>query len=137
MVIRSASDRDLSAILSLAQQTPWDKSEYLERQLAAGSIVVAEERGLVGFIVWNREFFSLPCVWLVVVDSQHRRRGIASALYEHVEKQSAGSSLYSSTNESHSAMHAFFAKRGYRKAGSIDVDPGDLEIIYRIDLPAE
>lgn len=134
MTIRAATSADMHAILNLAKQTPWDKTDYLKRQLSYGNIVVAEEHAVVGLIVWNREFFSLPFVWLVVVDLQHRRRGIASALYEHVEKQCAGSRLYSSTNESHSAMHTFFKKRGYRKAGSIDVDPGDLEMVYLIDL---
>lgn len=136
MRVRQSSASDLAAILAIGKTAPWDKSEYLQRQLSAGNIAVAEdERDVRGFIVWNREFFSLPFVWLVAVDPSCRRAGIASALFEYVERLCAGSRLYSSTNESHDAMHAFFKNRGYRQAGTADVDPGDPEIFYRIDLP--
>lgn len=135
MRVREASAADLIAILSIGTTTPWDKSAYLQRQLSEGNIAVAELEGEVrGFIVWNREFFSLPFVWLIAVEPAHRRGGIASALFDYVERLCAGSRLYSSTNESHAAMHAFFTKRGYRRAGTADVDRGDPEIFYRIDL---
>ena len=135
MIVREGSLADLVAILAIGKSTPWDKSAYLQQQLAAGNIAVAEGQGDVcGFIVWNREFFSLPFVWLAAVEPAYRRSGIATALFAYVERKCAGSRLYSSTNQSHEAMHAFFTKRGYRQAGTADVDPGDPEVFYRIDL---
>lgn len=135
MHVREASAADLKAILSIGKTTPWDKTAYLQRQLAGGNIAVAEAgEDVRGFIVWNDEFFSLPFVWLVAVDPAYRRCGVASALFDYVERRCSGLRLYSSTNESHAAMHAFFTKRGYRQAGTADVDPGDPEVFYRLDL---
>ena len=134
-LIRAAEERDLPAILAIESQTPWRKSEYLRRRLAAGNVLIAQDAaGVTGFIVCNREFFSLPFVWLVAVSKEHRGKGIASALYAHVEQTHKGMRLYSSTNESHAAMRRFFERRGYTYAGCVDLDPGDPEVFYRIDL---
>lgn len=117
------------------RETPWDKTTWLERQLDRGSITVAEEAGiLVGFAAWNYEFASLPCIWLVIVSHEYRGRGIASSLFSFVERRCQGLRLYSSTNKSNMRMRWFFEKRGYRQAGEVDIDPGDPEIFYRIDL---
>ena len=117
------------------RSTPWDKTDYLLRQLNLGNVSVTErDETIVGFIVWNREFFSLPFIWLVAVSPQHRGRGIAQGLFEYVEQRCAGSALYSSTNQSHATMLRLFERRGYRRAGTADIDVGDLEIFYRIDL---
>lgn len=134
--IRIAVEGDLPAVLAVGKQTPWEKTGYLKCQLNDGNVAVAEEDGVVcGFIVWNREFFSLPFIWLVAVAVPHRGRGIASELMAFVEDECGPGRLYSSTNESNEGMHRLFARRGYRRAGTADVDPGDLEVFYRVDLP--
>lgn len=134
-MVRLACERDFAAILEIMHGTLWAKTTYLEGQLSGGNIVVAEcDSTVTGFIVWNREFFSLPFVWLVAVSPEHRRGGIAHALFAYVEERCSGSRLYSSTNESHAVMHRLFERRGYRRAGMADVDPDDLEIFYRLDL---
>jgi GNAT superfamily N-acetyltransferase len=136
MTLRQATEADLPVILKMMLCTPWEKTDYLTQQLERRNIIVAEEaEKILGFIVWNREFASLPFVWLVVVAPPYRRRGTASKLFEYVEDKCSGARLYSSTNESHEAMHRFLARRGYRRAGTVDIDPGDLEIFYCIDLP--
>lgn len=129
-------EADLPAVLAIANETPWEKTGYLKLQLNDGNVLVAERDGvLCGFAVWNREFFSLPFIWLVAVASAYRGRGVASQLVAAVEDECAPGRLYSSTNESNEAMHRFFTRRGYRRAGTADVDPGDPEVFYRIDLP--
>lgn len=133
--LRPANDHDMPAILRIMRSTPWDKTAYLQRQLSQGNVVVAVEAGAVtGFVVWNEEFFSLPFIWLIAVAPEHRGKGTAAELFGYVEQKCAGSRLYSSTNESHAAMHRFFERRGYRLAGTADVDPGDTEVFYCIDL---
>jgi GNAT superfamily N-acetyltransferase len=133
--VRTADEADFPAILNVAAQTRWDKTAYLQRQLVLGNIYVAEQDSdLLGFIVWNREFFSLAFIWLVIVSDRYRRRGIASRLFSFVEEQCKGSRLYSSTNKSDAVMQRFFENRGYRWAGEVDVDPGDPEVFYLIHL---
>ena len=115
---------------------PWDKTRYLERVLARGDVIVAELDGeILAYLVWNREFFSLPFIWLVTVVPEHRRKGLASALIASVEERCPGSRLYSSTNVSNVAMQQLLERRGYRRCGEVDVDPGDAEIFYLKALP--
>ncbi len=102
MTLRLAGNSDLAVILKMMRCTPWEKTDYLTRQLRQQNIVVAEEsKNILGFIVWNREFASLPFVWLVVVAPPYQRRGIASQLFQYIEDNCSGTRLYSSTNESH------------------------------------
>jgi GNAT superfamily N-acetyltransferase len=135
VAIRTATDADLDAILALSQTAPWHKEPYLRAELEHGWIDVASNKGsIVGFIVWNREFFSRPCVWLIIIDPQHRNGGIGSLLYAHVERKCEGERLYSSTNRSNVRMQRFFERRGYTRAGEIELDPGDPEAFYYVDL---
>jgi GNAT superfamily N-acetyltransferase len=133
--VRRANDADLHGILALSRTTPCNKDAYLRRQLENGCIDVACENGaIVGFIAWNREFFSKPFVWLAAVDPVKRRGGIGALLFANVERLCKGDRLYSSTNASNGAMHRFFERRGYRFAGEAELDPGDPEVFYYLDL---
>ncbi len=135
MITRLANQSDFPAILEVMRDTDSDKTAYLKAQIAHANVVVAEEAGtVIGLIVWNREFFSLPFIWLVGVSPAHRRNGIAGRLFAFVERECIGTRLYTSTNESHNVMHRLLERRGYRRAGLVDVDPLDAEVFYRIDL---
>ena len=135
MSVRLATPDDVSAILEIAASTPWDKNEYLRQQVVGGHVlVVTEAEKVVGFAVWNLEFVSQPFVWLVAVSPAYRRRGIASLLFDAVEAAGTGRRVYSSTNLSHSVMQHFLEQRGYLPVGEVDLDPGDPEVFYRLDL---
>ena len=136
MFTRLANKTDLSSLLEVMRTTVWNKTEYLKIQLDRASVVVAEDAGIIhGLVVWNYEFFSLPFIWLVAVSAKYRGQGIAGELFAFVERECVGGQLYTSTNESHEMMHRFLERRGYRRAGIVDVDPGDPEVFYRIKLP--
>lgn len=135
MLMRPANKADFSALFEVMSGTAWNKAEYLKTQLDRASIVVAEDAGIIhGLIVWNYEFFSLPFIWLVAVSAKYRGQGIAGQLFAFVERECVGGQLYTSTNESHEMMRRFLERRGYKRAGTVDVDPGDAEVFYRIDL---
>ncbi|HEY2476344.1 MAG TPA: GNAT family N-acetyltransferase [Candidatus Cybelea sp.] len=135
ITIRRGVEADRTAILEIAHAMPWDKDAYLDRQLSAGGVEVAcDGDAVAGFIVWNHEFFARPFVWLCAVEPRFRRSGIGSLLFAHVERQNRGARLYSSANRSREGMHRFFERRGYRCAGEVDLDPGDPEVFYFIDL---
>jgi hypothetical protein len=61
--LRLAKECDLSVILKIMLCTAWDKGDYLKRQLNQQNIVVAEQSSeILGFVVWNHEFASLPFI---------------------------------------------------------------------------
>jgi GNAT superfamily N-acetyltransferase len=133
--IRSGTETDLPEIAGILRNTPWEKSDYVERQLSHGSVDVAvENEEMAGLIVSNQEFFSKPYIWLVIVDVGHRRKGIATKLFETVEARCVGKRLYTSTNRSNHTMRAFLERRGYAVVGEVDLDPGDPEVFYCADL---
>jgi GNAT superfamily N-acetyltransferase len=133
--LRGAAEADYSAILAISNTTRWEKSNFLRKMLSRNAIDVAtDDERIVGFSAWNREFFSRPFVWLVVVDPDYRGQGIGSLLFAKTERDCKGVRLYSSTNKSNEATRQFHERRGYRIAGELDLDPGDPEVFYYIDL---
>ena len=105
---------------------------FLERAIAANECYVALLDGAVaGFAVLDRSFFGQPFVALLVVDEQHRRRHIGSALMRHIESVCPGDKLFTSTNESNTPMQQLCDKLGYVQSGRIEnLDADDPEIIY-------
>lgn len=133
--IRLAREADYPSILSISNTTEWEKSNFLARMLSRDAVDVAcDGERIVGFNAWNREFFSRPLIWLVVVDPEYRGLGIGSLLFAHAEQACKGTRLYSSTNRSNIAMQHFHERRGYHVCGELDLDPGDPEVFYCIDL---
>ena len=135
MDVRVAGEADVPVAIALAKTASWNRGAFLEQQTALGNLLVAvEQSATVGFIVWNYEFFERPFIWLVMAAESRRRRGVAGALFAAVESRCAGQRLYTSTNSSNEAMKAFLMRRGYRWMGEVDLDPGDPEVFYSIDL---
>jgi GNAT superfamily N-acetyltransferase len=135
MTIRIAASGELSEILALARDTPWKNSDFIEREVCLGHVTVAAGHiGIRGFIISNKEFFERPFIWLVLVHESYRRQGIGGGLFGSVEARYRGSLVYTSTNSSNDIMAAFLKARGYCVIGQIDLDPGDPEIFYRLNV---
>lgn len=133
--IRAATPSDVPGMIAILADTPWEKSEFLRAATLNNEVAVIDEgAGPIAFVVWNREFFSRPFVWLIAVAPHARRQGLAGLLFAHVEDDARGSRLFTSTNETNAAMHALLHKRGYARRGDLDLDPGDPEIFYSKDL---
>jgi ribosomal protein S18 acetylase RimI-like enzyme len=68
---------------------------------------------------------------MVYIDSDHRRRGVGTALIRHMESQCRTAKLFTSTNESNLEMQSLLAKLGYQPSGVIhNLDEGDPELVY-------
>ncbi len=134
IAVAAAQPADLERILAIdprVADTP-GRREFLERAHAAGECIVARREGEVaGFAVFDRSFFGQPFIDLLYVEPAHRRGGVARAIVRHIESISPGEKLFTSTNESNTAMHTFCAALDFERSGRIDnLDEGDPEIVY-------
>jgi GNAT superfamily N-acetyltransferase len=134
ILVEPAGAGDLERIVAMdprVADTP-GRREFHERAFGANETLVARRRGeVVGFVVFDRSFFEQPFISLLYVDPVNRRRGIATAIVRHVESICCEEKLFTSTNESNAAMHAFCGALGFAPSGRIDnLDEGDPEIVY-------
>ena len=140
IVVEPARAGDLEHIIAMdprVADTP-GRREFHERAFAAGETLIAR-RGdcVVGFAVFDRSFYEQPFIALLYVEPAERRTGAARAIVRYVESICPGDKLFTSTNESNDAMHAFCAALGYVRSGCIDnLDEGDPEIVYFTRLEA-
>lgn len=85
----------------------------------------------VGFAIVTRRFFNYPFVDLVHVSGARRREGVGTALMTHCEQAHDADRIFTSTNESNTAMRALLAGIGWRPCGRVDaLDEGDPELFF-------
>lgn len=133
VTIREAVATDLDAVLAVAASGPADHSAYLRSEFDGSEVFVAvNDQTVIGFLVWNRGFFTLPFVSLVVVTAKYRRCGVASLLFDAVERACPGQRVFTSTTLSNEAMQRFLVQRGYRRSGELDLGSRDSEVFYQV-----
>ena len=95
------------------------------------ALVAREGENKLGFAVVSQRFFDHPFIELLVSHPDSRRRGVATALLNYIEKTLPGDKLFTSTNQSNTIMQALLEKAGYVRSGWIEnLDEGDPEIVY-------
>lgn len=133
--IVAASSEHLHSVLVFTRdeigsdkQAPWLKRAFERAEI----LVAVDNERVLGYIIWNREFFEQAFIWLLRVQAKNRRQGIARALIAEIERR-VGSSrkLFTSTNESNPVAQRTFEALGFVRSGRIEnLDPGDPELIY-------
>lgn len=140
LVVRlaGADDAEIALALDPAAATSPHRAAWLRRAFAGEHGRVARLALLdgepAGFAVvgW---FFSNPFLDLIVTGQDLRRRGVAGALLDEIERMHADQKLFVSTNVSNTIMRALLPARGYLPAGQVDhLDPGDPELFF-VRLP--
>lgn len=94
-------------------------------------IIALENNETVGFALFDTSFFGYSYIPLVIVSPLARRKGAASALIHYIEQNCKTQKLFTSTNESNTAMQRVCESLGFVRSGMIEnLDEGDPEWIY-------
>jgi ribosomal protein S18 acetylase RimI-like enzyme len=131
--IRPASSADLPLLMAADHMgTEPKRKEQVQRAIDQGHCWLAESDGRVlGYVITDTSFYGHPFVWLLVVASAFRRRGVATALMRHVEAMFSGGKLFTSTNESNLPSQRLMESLGFQRSGRVEnLDEADPEILY-------
>ena len=107
-------------------------AELVRSHVERNEVLVAEERGdVVGFLAYRTDWFGCTFVSLVVVAEAARRRGVARALFDAVERRAVSPRLFSSTEETNVASIQMHRALGFGPSGYIDNLPqGYRELLF-------
>ena len=124
MEIRQARESDIEALPAMRryiqEETPRHRA-FIERVLPLGDMHIVLINHLRG-----RGF-----VWLLWVESDYRRQGIATALMRHAEKLASPPRLFTSTQSSNTASQRLFESFGYERSGQLEkMDETNPELFY-------
>ncbi len=135
VALRDADERDLRELDRLARAGGDEQLALVREAVAGGCCLVAEDGRILGFATTApRHLFGRDFVELLIVDEGHRRRGVGRTLLRAVVDRAGTPRVFSSTNESNTAMRSLFAADGWTLSGRLDgLDDGDPEIVYFID----
>ena len=106
---------------------------YLSAFFAVFVLLVATsgEEQVLGYLCWDRSFFSRAFIALVFVDEAARGRGIGPRLIRSCLSALGTVDVFTSTNASNAHMQHVLGKLGFLHAGQVDyLDPGDPEWFY-------
>jgi len=134
MEIRHSRAADLPALAELAADVigPERAGPFVRSHAERHHLLVAETDGeVVGFLAYRADWFQCTFVSLVSVHKDHRRRGVARALFRSLERMSPGPRLFSSTEETNSASIRMHSALGFVPSGHIDNLPqGYRELLF-------
>lgn len=134
MEIRQLEQGDLGEVMELAAEVvgPERAGPFVRSHLERHHLLVAEaEEQVVGFIAFRTDWFQCTFVTMAAVKKDSRRRGVARALYEAVERMSPSPRLFSSTEETNAASIQMHTALGFAPSGHIDNLPqGYRELLF-------
>ncbi|MDC2865423.1 GNAT family N-acetyltransferase [Bacillus sp. BP-3] len=125
---------DLEKIVEIDSEVIGNKSRqtYIQNAIELGCCIVAiEENSIVGFLIYDTNFFDCAFISLIIVSPSKRRKGYASYLMDYMVNISPTMKIFSSTNRSNYDMQQVFESNGFVQSGIVEnLDEGDPEIIY-------
>ena len=138
IIIRDAnySDRDAIVAIDEIAQREQERVDFIDSVLDSATCLVADSNGtVVAYGALEYSFFGNGFVSMVYVAKSARRRGVGRSLMRALANQCKTSKLFTSTNESNSAMRALLATLGYVPSGVIEnLDPDDPELVFFLSL---
>jgi GNAT superfamily N-acetyltransferase len=132
--IRRPEAGDMDTVMRLAADVigPERAGPFVRSHVERHHLLIAEDdAGVLGFIAYRTDWFQCTFVTLVSVDAEHRKRGIARALYGAVEDMSPSPRIFSSTEETNPVAIRMHTALGYTPSGHIDNLPqGYRELLF-------
>lgn len=138
--VRGAGSNDIGYLIAADHHAQIDagRRAQIEEWVHGGHCFVAQrERRIVGYCVLNRQWFASFFIALVTVAENERRKGVGTALIEHlIALVPPSEKPWTSTNRSNSAMRPLLPRLGFIASGQIDnLDDDDPELVF-VRLPA-
>lgn len=135
MEIRSPKEGDARALVTLAADAvgPRRAAGLVRSHLERGGLLVGEDEhhDLVGFVAFRDDWFECTFVGLVVVAESARRRGLARALVEAVERRAPGPRLFASAEETNTVAIRMLRALDFVPSGHVDNLPqGYRELLF-------
>ena len=133
MIVERATEDNLADMIAVdAAHAQPPRAEYLTEAVRKRQCHLAREGwNVLGFAVLTQAFFAQYFIELLIVHPDQRRKGVATALMQHIERIVPTEKLFTSTNQSNAPMRALCESRGFVQSGWIDnLDDGDPEIVY-------
>ena len=132
MEIRAPQASDLDAVMQLAAPMGPAAGPFVRSHLERHHLLVAERDGeVVGLLAYRTDWFQCTFVTLVSVREDHRKRGIARALYRAVEGMSPSPRIFSSAEETNGVSIQMHTALGFHSSGHIDNLPqGYRELLF-------
>jgi len=122
-LVMNARIEQLDEICAIDREVLGDFSRSKQIRLAIQEkrcIIKQNEHGITGFLIFTNDFFEHSFISLVIVKNSERRRGVAASLIEAYVEIAITPKIFSSTNQSNTAMHQVFEKTGFIKSGIIE-----------------
>lgn len=134
MQVREPQPSDVPALLALAASLIGERraASSVRAHIERRQLLVADADGdIAGFLAYKTDWFDCTFVSLVVVAEPHRRRGVARALFEDLERRMSNPRLFSSTEETNVVSVRMHRTLGFTASGHIDNLPqGYRELLF-------
>ena len=138
MEIRVPGEGDARALVTLAAlAVGMGRAGLVRSHVERGELLVADQQGeVIGLLAYRSDWFECTFVRIVAVAEPARRRGVARALFEAVERRAPTSRLFSSSEETNTVAIQMHRALGFTPSGHIDNLPqGYRELLFYKRLP--
>lgn len=127
--IKIATETDLHRILDI---DPFRRTDSICHAIKRGDCYIAVHDGIIkGFAIMNYNFFDNGFIELLIVAENYRKRGIGTALLNHLFTECETEKLFTSANQSNVPMKKLLPKAGFIFCGQIEaLDEGDPELFF-------
>lgn len=108
------------------------RADSIRRWVESGECYLAEQvEQIVGYGVFNYEFFHLGNVDMLMIHPNFRGQGIGRKLLHHLYSLCKTEKFWCTTNLSNQRMQRLLVSEGFKLSGFVgDLDEGDPELIF-------